>query len=161
MDSKMGVGERKGKGFQAAVKGVMAVKDEPKQGLAQDHQAVSVQPEHSKHQQRKGQHRGAAITDKWQGNTNHRYKPDGHADINCDLDKKQPGHAIGKISGEGGTLSLGEQDGSNQKTQIGQQEEETSQEPKLFSNSAKDEVGLLFWDMAIAGKRALQEPFSG
>ena len=79
-----------------------------KKELAQYHLPVSIQTDQDEEQDGESEQGGSPITHKGQRDTDHGSQPNGHGNIDGDMEEKYRGHPIGITAAESTALSFGD-----------------------------------------------------
>ena len=105
-----------------------------------------------------GEHGGASIGDKWQGNPGHRHQAHRHPNILKRLEREPGDNPHTDQSTKEVIGALGDQEGSPEEEPKEEEHEAASKESGLLPRNCKDEVGLLLGDKSAIGLRSIEQP---
>lgn len=105
-----------------------------------------------------GEHGGASIGDKWQGNPGHRHQAHGHPNILKGLEREPGDDPHTDQSTKEVIGALGDQEGSPEEEPKEEKHEPASKESSLLPGNCKDEVGLLLRDESAICLWAVEQP---
>ena len=128
--------------------------------LSQYHHPVRIQPDENKEQYGEREQGRAAIAEEGQGNADDRRQPDGHADVDHEMEKDDGRQPVAIDARVHRALPLGSKEDAQEQRHVKRDDERRAHESPVLANGAEDEVGALLGNKIIFGLRALQESFA-
>src|ERR1700694_4360470 len=125
--------------------------------LPQHHLPVGIEADEDEEQDGEGEQRRAAIADEWQGDADHRRKPDGHAHIDDKVKEEHRRQSICIAPAEHAALPLSHRHNPEQQQQVNAQQHGRTHEAEAFTDCAKDKIGALLGHKIVARLRAFEQ----
>jgi hypothetical protein len=128
--------------------------------LSQYHLPVRIEADKNEEHDAKGQQRSASITDKGEGDADHRRQSDRHTHVDHDMEEENTGDAVCITSAKNASLSFRYRHDPHKQEHIDAEEYHAPDKPKSLPDGTKDKVRALFGHKVKAGLRALQQAFA-